>query len=1553
MRYASLRLLSCVLVFLGASVCLMARDFYWENPVPVAETDSRFPSSATNGQISVVLWQEMSGSSRSGSIWLSARVFDGNRWQERRRFAGPFPYSGEIPSIASVSVSAGNRILVSAVTGINTISVFTSDDFGQRFTENRINGETATSIGPRIMTTSTGEYLLFVTRGGEDNFNLSYSRSRDGLSWTPFIPFPPSATLRRAFLPAHAHFAGNEVVVFQAFHEGENRSSFQLFSSSSPDGGVTWSAPRMITSFVESGEREGSLAGTFTNWHNQRARLLRTSTGIALVWERARTTTERYAIYYAQLDNTGRIVNVPERVSSGDGFAYDPDSIVFEDELAIVWFDNRSGVNRVYLATKSGFLWQEADVSRVPRDAVFARLVKAGDDLEVYWQTDQGRNTQRVVRLAPDSTVDSPRIIPVNFRAAGKARLDLLRSDIQLPSDSSGIAGFAWSWSYGEKAEVPARIQNLPTETRLSVSSDRDGSWFLGVRAADYAGNWSEPSYVEYIRDTTPPAPPLLASPILDDRGYLASNTFTLDWKPAEPDDIDGYSWRLDYMAPVSYLSVLASIDPATGQAIPSASRTAATAHPSSFDFLGAAATRFTVQKPTPSVRTRTPSLSFSNYDNGIYALSVSAIDSVGNVGESSVTYIVLNKYIPYTIVNYIDSKADDTGVITLSIVGRGFTEGGSVSAVYLDRDGQAPWDVSLTLESGRYRITNDRLISGITLADIEEGMYRLVLDHPLRGRYMTRPLLSVTSYGTVKFGDYGYQYVPSWTHAEPEPYPFLRPDLLVRSILFFFAVIALLFSVAGISRTAADTIQIRQEVHALLTGDSMPSEKKRRSAALRSKGLGLRFKLAFFTTTLVISVVLIVSIPLGIRFSENQEKVLAQGLESRVNVLLESLASGARAYLPSQNVLELGFLPAQMSALGEAVSATITGNAADGTVTGINYVWATNDPAIAEKIETPSVSPGRTRLSAPENDTIDAMIASLEEQASLSVSELATGITSLTQEGIKLALMTDSASVQRRDEIQTITRQLEEKLNRELAALALSGTGSWPPYEAQSLSRDIMRYVFFRPVLYRRSGDARFVHGTVRVEISTESLLETVRLDQQALVETTVYTALVAVLIGVAGALVLASIIISPVRKLAAHVAMIRDTQDKEELEGRDLTITSRDEIGLLGETINDMTHGLVKAAAASKDLTVGKEVQKMFIPLETDSAGRKLTCGSSSDEHAEFFGYYEGAKGVSGDYFDYIKLDNRHYAIIKCDVAGKGVPAALIMVEVATLFLDYFKDWKYERNGYKLDVVVSRINDLIESRGFKGRFAAFTLLIFDSVSGDAHFCNAGDNLVHIYEASRRKMKTITLPESSAAGVFPTFLVDMKGGFKVSTLNLSSGDVLFLYTDGIEEAKRMFRTKDLSVFACAESGLAQDEVHGSHSVGQDSEELGPERVNGIIEAVFARQPYVLKKWHDHDTEMSYEFDFTSCVPTIEEVTLALVSVEKVFRMYRDPKATEFQRVQVDRKVDLFLNKHFRQYEQYCGKRKDHPDYAEYLYYTHIREDDQYDDLTLLCVKRK
>jgi hypothetical protein len=291
--------------------------------------------------------------------------------------------------------------------------------------------------------------------------------------------------------------------------------------------------------------------------------------------------------------------------------------------------------------------------------------------------------------------------------------------------------------------------------------------------------------------------------------------------------------------------------------------------------------------------------------------------------------------------------------------------------------------------------------------------------------------------------------------------------------------------------------------------------------------------------------------------------------------------------------------------------------------------------------------------------------------------------------------------------------------------------------------------------------------------------------------------------------------------------------------------------------------------------------------------------------------------------------------------------------MIEVATLFLNFFKHWKPTKEGMRIDRVVYQINDFIESRGFKGRFAAFTLCLFDSETGDVHFCNAGDNIVHIYDSAAQRMKIITLPETPTAGVFPNDLIEMKGGSQVHKLRLNPGDILLLYSDGIEEAKRRFRDAQLREVLCAEPGIPVDSPHGNHTVGQADEEMGYERVEAILNAALSRGRYELTKYHNADPAEKFTFDFSKGEASLEDAIIALVSVEKVFRIYRDPKAGEDARVIVDRRIDSFLKTRFDQYRTYCSRTKDHSEYSEYMYYTNLREDEQYDDLTILGIRKK
>ncbi|MDR1419233.1 MAG: SpoIIE family protein phosphatase [Treponema sp.] len=1522
-------LFQVLLLFIVCAYGEAQTAFYWEQPNRFSPGEGRFPVSGFNGELSVIVWQETSPNSRANTvgeseIHVSLGVKSaGEDWKIYRNVGGPYYYSGEEPAILNVSVDNRNRIIIAAAASVTETEILISSDRGESFSRSRLDSGSESSIAPRVAVRADGGYLLFITRGYEQSLSLYYSRSDDGITWSPFSPFVQGGYgLNLNFLPTHAVLGSTDYVIFQSFVGGADViPAFQLYLQTSTDRGLTWSPPRRVTDFRDPLMNTGSDPDRFDN---QRPHLSVYGNSLFLVWER-RFGTGSPQIYGALLNSRGTASDV-ERVNTEEAYCNNPVGFVYRGTRTAVWFDNRRGGSRVFLGQRDSLSWSNYDLSGGSGDASFGRPVIDGDDLLVLWQI-VIRDAGYIYTVLPDTTVTPPRIAALNFSPSRRTRGDRARVAWSPPFDTSGIEGYSWLWSRSPLEEPLREVLLYPganVSPSMDLAAEEDGSWYFSVIALDYAGNWSLPSRVEFIRDTTPPPLVSVIPPDLDENGYLVSNTFSVLWDPPDAPDVAGYTWNLEYMGGADrgedYETFAASAEEHGTGTVPA----------------GAAAPGNQVE--------------YVNQDDGTWRFTVAAVDEVGNVGPPSSIFFRTDKYIPHTYVTYVDSGQDEQGLVSIRVIGRGFSVGGNVYRIFLDRDGEAPYDREYTLSNGDFRILSDREITGLRAEDMEEGIYRLGIFHPSRGLYVTSPAITVNKTGTVKFGDFSSIWEPSWLRRETRRV--VDPSLLLIVVVFIFCLFGFAASVRGIGNAVAESVAIRVEAAALITGDFMPSEKKKHAARIRRRGGGLRLKLASFTIAIVLTVVAMVSLPLAYVMTNTQRQTLLRGLWDRSSVLLEGLASSARAYLPANNILELGFLPAQTVAIPEARYVTITGYNAQASSYG-DLVWATNDPEILAKIDTAELQPGISRLADVLSPRLEQISRELNERARAEVGSLSRSIAELNQEGVALASRNDAESRQRFQDIQVTTSQLTARFTEGLASIARD-IGSEPSFSTEELPRDgAGTYIFFKPVMYRQGNEDVYFRGLIRLEVTIDSILAKIAEDQRGLVRLIFIIAFIAVAIGTMGALVLSTLIIRPIRKLVRHVEQIRDTDDKTKLAGVDIHIKSRDEIAVLGNTINDMTHGLVKAALAASDLSIGKEIQKKFIPLEMDREGNKLSSGYKDTKNASFFGYYEGAKGVSGDYFDYQDLDGRYYAIIKCDVAGKGIPAALIMIQVATMFLNYFKAWKPTAKGMHIEEVVYQINDFIETLGFKGRFAAFTLCLFDSQTGVVRFCNAGDNIIHLFDASEGRIKTLTLPETPATGVLPNFLVESKGGYTVQTMTVDHGDILFLFTDGIEEAKRKFRDGDFREIICTEGGAPNDTPHENHVVGQGDEEMGPDRVQAIINAVMNRDVYTLHKWHNPEGNTDLSFDFSNCEGKVEEVIMALVSVEKMFRCCKDPGAGEDSRVLVDRKVDAFLKEHFLQYRTYCSYTRENPGNDAYMYYTHVIEDDQYDDLTILGIKRK
>ena len=766
------------------------------------------------------------------------------------------------------------------------------------------------------------------------------------------------------------------------------------------------------------------------------------------------------------------------------------------------------------------------------------------------------------------------------------------------------------------------------------------------------------------------------------------------------------------------------------------------------------------------------------------------------------------------------------------------------------------------------------------------------------------------------------------------------------------FTILAVVIGLSGLISSFKTNKNIKKELETLLHNGVFHSEQGQ-SKLLRKKGFTLRDRLMVMSLVPIIIIDIIVMVTFGFFMIQREDAMLAQGLKSRVEVILNSITNSAKIYLPMEDQDALSSSTSQIAILPEAEYVTICAYNSRHPENGVDYIWASSDKNILSKIDTDIFDPGKSRLVSNQLSYVFENFSGLNTQAAAQLTNLSQNLLDLEKESRLLSNKYDPVSRQRFEEIEVIHAQLYTRVENILENLSVRGIGSVPQYDASHIDRSNTEYVFYKPVLYYQSDSKSFVRGVVFVGVNTEALIG----ERQVLLETMIRTAviiiLVSILVSIIFAFIISAAIVRPINELVHHVALIRDTDDKERLAGKKLEVKRHDEIGVLGDTVNEMTDALVSAAVVSRNLNFGKEIQTRFIPLETDANGTSLTTGRLLTKGAEFFIYYAGADELSGDYFDYHKIGEHQYAIIKCDISGHGVPAALIMVEIATMFQGFFRSWNVnkDKQSTNLALVVEQMNDLLERRGFKGRFAAFTLCLLDTKTGECIFCNAGDNLVHLYDSATHRKHTITLAETPAAGMFSTDMINMKGGYRVSKLTLKKGDVLFLYTDGIVESKRYFRDARYNVVPCEEYGMEEGELHETHMVGDTSEEMTSARVNDIIEAVFARETYTLRRFHD-PSHSFFTFDFSSCTGSAEDVIMALVSVEKVFRFYRldYPKATD--RVKVDKNIDLFLRKCFVQYDLWCADSHEIDNDSGYLYYRGILEDTQYDDLTLVAIKK-
>ncbi len=156
--------------------------------------------------------------------------------------------------------------------------------------------------------------------------------------------------------------------------------------------------------------------------------------------------------------------------------------------------------------------------------------------------------------------------------------------------------------------------------------------------------------------------------------------------------------------------------------------------------------------------------------------------------------------------------------------------------------------------------------------------------------------------------------------------------------------------------------------------------------------------------------------------------------------------------------------------------------------------------------------------------------------------------------------------------------------------------------------------------------------------------------------------------------------------------------------------------------------------------------------------------------------------ARGVGGDYFDFLKLDEHRLVIALGDISGKGVSAALLMASLQGALRAHAADHCEDLSG-----LVSDLNKLMCSSTGAGRFATLFLGVYDDRGRELCYVNAG-HLPPIVARPGRNGDLSTVHRLAPSGMVIGVLDDTD--YETRRIFLKPGDALVIFSDGLTEAE-------------------------------------------------------------------------------------------------------------------------------------------------------------------
>lgn len=201
------------------------------------------------------------------------------------------------------------------------------------------------------------------------------------------------------------------------------------------------------------------------------------------------------------------------------------------------------------------------------------------------------------------------------------------------------------------------------------------------------------------------------------------------------------------------------------------------------------------------------------------------------------------------------------------------------------------------------------------------------------------------------------------------------------------------------------------------------------------------------------------------------------------------------------------------------------------------------------------------------------------------------------------------------------------------------------------------------------------------------------------------------------------------------------------------------------------DRMKGLIKEAEEQIDaeLALAARIQTAFLP-------HVFPAFPERDEF-DLYAAMIPAKEVGGDFYDFFLVDDDHLALVMGDVSGKGIPAALFMVNAK----DKIR-YSVTKHGSDVAEAIREVNLELMKENDAQLFVTVWLGVVTISTGHLDYVNAG----HEYPALSRGGTAFTVPDDVHS---VPVAARKKAKFEAGSIELGSGDILYLYTDGVTEA--------------------------------------------------------------------------------------------------------------------------------------------------------------------